>query len=362
MDEHFLHVSRCQDSDGKCEEKIFNCPGIAISSQEDIDEYCKQNFRCQIFNGDLEVARSYNGTAIDFSGCRMGQIENDFIVRSGQLASLVAPDLVTVRGSVDVSNNNELTQVSTTLEEVRGNIAVMGNPKLNTFFSELKHVGGSFTLSNNANLQEIPVMEEFKSIGGSMAILDNARLEDVPWRNLDTVGGSFEISSNPQLRNVRTAFLASLGGSFVLNSNAMQAASNFGAKIIGGDLIISNNPKLGNARFDLPVQEGSDRGPLEVVQGSVEIVNNAQIERIGPIAQNRCEHSFKLDPSFRTNCFNCSLKKFCSQVKRATVLHTIVLSASRFAISKVLVVICALLIMQSYSRSICKFYIRLVVI
>jgi hypothetical protein len=112
-------------------------------------------------------------------------------------------NLVTVSGSLELTNNSNLIDVSSlsSLDTVGGNATITNNASLPNFagMTNLTSISGDLTLTNNA-LTTLTGLTGLDTIGGNLQVNDNANLTTLlALNNLTTLDGGISVDNNDML-------------------------------------------------------------------------------------------------------------------------------------------------------------------
>ncbi|MCO4773660.1 MAG: hypothetical protein KDA24_26750 [Deltaproteobacteria bacterium] len=207
-------------------------------------------------------------------------VTGDLVVSANsELSSLAAfSELRYVGGDVLIAHNPELLDLLG-LDRLRsaGSVTVEGNPSLLDLegLDSLVDVRDTFTIRANDGIQSL---EGLLSLGdtwsGSFVIADNADLRDLAGLDsLAHVSGGIEISENPVLGSMEgLQGLRTLGDTLRVHANdgLTDIDALLDIEAIGGDLLVTDNPRLSAESVDALVEA------IAEIEGSVILRDNGE--------------------------------------------------------------------------------------
>jgi hypothetical protein len=134
--------------------------------------------------------------------------DNLEVIYCDQIQQLTGLDaLLAVGGYLNISNNNNLTDLWTTptLTAIGEGIQISNNPQLSSLqsLSSLAIINGELEISNNSSLQNLDGLNNLAQMNGNLDIQENAVLQQVDaLSNLTLIQGELEIVGNPQLASL----------------------------------------------------------------------------------------------------------------------------------------------------------------
>lgn len=308
--------------------------GILFTRQAQIDSFPTNYPDCSKIIGDVDI----NGVDINnldslisvtYYGGWLSIRENPV------LSSLAGLSNVTFIGTLDVSGDNELTDLAglEKLDSVNGiniwftdklnslnglnslsyigyNIHIRYNKVLNDLsaLSNVTYLGSSMLISDNDSLHSLTGFENINSVGGSVSIFNNHALNNLTGlENLDSIGTFFWLVDNSLTNLLGISSLKFIGKEFWFEreNKLIDFSGLENLKTIGGFVVIYDNDKLINL---------AGLNNLDSINGKLEIIYNDSLLDISALENLYAESIVDLTIEGNDLLLECAVKSICDYI------------------------------------------------
>jgi hypothetical protein len=296
---------------------------MILKSQQEVNQFIRDFGHLNILRGNLCIGRCDDSTKVsdvnNLSGLTfIREIQGALRIKNNpNLTSLNGLNLlVKIDGDLGIINNKILGNHSglKPLSAIGGSIIIENNPLLTelSLHANNTQINGDFIISSNPSIKKIEPFINLNQIGGNLIISNlNYNVFQYGLSKLSKVSENVSISNNSEMVGLAiTGLLNHVGGDFILSNNPKILPNLVKLKYVGGNLIIDG------CEDDIKLPMPDSAGGSVIIKNNLKLANIARLDSLDvTYLYHNMDHPFAVELMNNPNLSDCATDFICLLLK-----------------------------------------------